>query len=90
MTRRQLSQLLAFLSKFPTLLFYKMMGITPLVNNTMNQNYPIRCKVTNKFVNYKILNNQTCWGVMRRAVTLLIGNFPYKFRSYKLEINYVC
>lgn len=35
MTWRQLSQLLAFLSKFPTLLFYKMMGITPLVFNTL-------------------------------------------------------
>lgn len=31
MARRQLGQLLAYLSKFPTLLFYKMMGITPLI-----------------------------------------------------------
>lgn len=27
------SQLLAYMSKFPTLLYYKMMGITPLVFN---------------------------------------------------------
>ena len=30
MTWRQLSQLLAYVSKFPTLLYYKMKGITPL------------------------------------------------------------
>lgn len=36
MTWRQLSQLLAYMSKFPTLLYYKMMGITPLVKNVLN------------------------------------------------------
>lgn len=35
MTWKQLSQLLAFVSKFPTLLYYKMMGITPLVFSTL-------------------------------------------------------
>lgn len=30
MSWRQLSQLLAYVSKSPMLLFYKMMGITPL------------------------------------------------------------
>lgn len=48
MTRRQLSQPLAFLSKFPTLLFYKMMGITPLVNYFLNQFMLIQVQ------NYKI------------------------------------
>ncbi len=37
MTWRQLSQLLAYVSKFPTLLYYKMMGITPLIINTVNR-----------------------------------------------------
>ena len=27
---------LAYMSKFPTLLYYKMMGITPLINNFIN------------------------------------------------------
>lgn len=36
MTWRQLSQLLAFVSKFPTLLYYKMKGITPLVFKMKN------------------------------------------------------
>lgn len=37
MTWRQLSQLLAYVSKFPTLLYYKMMSITPLINDVLNQ-----------------------------------------------------
>lgn len=35
MTWRQLNQLLAFVSKSPTLSYYKMKGITPLVFNTL-------------------------------------------------------
>lgn len=36
---RLLDQLLAYMSKFPTLLYYKMMGITPLVNNVLKLEY---------------------------------------------------
>ena len=58
MTWRQLSQLLAFVSKFPTLLYYKMMGITPLVFSTLKwrnsnplQNYGLFLELT-KFFRY--------------------------------------
>lgn len=49
MARRQLSQLLAYLSKFPTLLQYKMMGITPLVFYVSRNRLSLsqsRCKCT--------------------------------------------
>ncbi len=38
--------ILAYLVKFPTLLQYKKMGITPLVIKTENWSFPIRCKIT--------------------------------------------
>ena len=49
MTWRPLSQLLAYVSKFPTLLYYKMMGITPLVNYVMSWNAPTALQNYTKF-----------------------------------------
>ena len=47
---------LAFLSKFPTLLFYKMMGITPLMNNIIDWNAPILLQIYIIFLKVKLMN----------------------------------
>lgn len=50
MTWKPLSQLPAFMSKFPTLLNYKMMGITPLDKSICQRSeFYDHCKVTKNY-----------------------------------------
>ena len=51
---RQLSQLLAYMSKFPTLLYYKMMGITPLFFNIKKWINSISLQIYDFFLNRQI------------------------------------